>query len=83
MIAVPRPRPRPRVAIVGAGFGGLKAAHLLGAGADIVLIDRDNDHGFWPLLYQVATAALAPEDIAHRSERSSRATATSPCATAR
>ncbi|MDA8297976.1 MAG: FAD-dependent oxidoreductase [Actinomycetota bacterium] len=65
-ITAHRPRPRPRVAIVGAGFGGLDAAqHLAGAGAEIVLIDRDNYHGFWSPLYQVATAALAPEDIAH------------------
>lgn len=56
---------RPRVVIVGGGFGGLTAAQALGgAAADIVLVDRTNHHVFQPLLYQVATAALAPTDIA-------------------
>jgi NADH dehydrogenase len=56
---------RPRVIIVGAGFGGVNAARkLAGHGVDIVLIDRTNHHLFQPLLYQVATAALAPSDIA-------------------
>jgi NADH:ubiquinone reductase (H+-translocating) len=56
---------RPRVVIVGAGFGGLAAARgLAGCGADILLIDRANHHLFQPLLYQVATAALAESDIA-------------------
>ena len=56
---------RPRVVIVGAGFGGLTAARgLAGCGADILLIDRENHHLFQPLLYQVATAALAESDIA-------------------
>jgi NADH dehydrogenase len=56
---------RPRVVIVGAGFGGITAARALGGrGADILLIDRVNHHVFQPLLYQVATAALAPSDIA-------------------
>ncbi|MDP9073447.1 MAG: NAD(P)/FAD-dependent oxidoreductase [Actinomycetota bacterium] len=59
-------RPRPRVVIVGAGFGGINAAKALaGASVDVTLIDRDNYHGFWPLLYQVATAGLGPDDIAH------------------
>lgn len=59
-------RPRPRVVIVGAGFGGLNATKKLMDGPfEIVLVDRDNYHGFWPLLYQVATAGLSPEDIAH------------------
>ena len=58
-------RPRPRVVIVGAGFGGINAARgLAGCGVDILLIDRTNHHVFQPLLYQVATAALAPSDIA-------------------
>src|SRR6266851_2706378 len=49
-----------RVVIVGAGFGGLEAAHrLAGAPVSITLIDRRNHHLFQPLLYQVATAALA------------------------
>jgi NADH dehydrogenase len=56
---------RPRVVIVGAGFGGLYAAkRLVHAAADVTLIDRQNHHLFQPLLYQVATAALAASDIA-------------------
>jgi NADH dehydrogenase len=55
----------PRVVIVGAGFGGLAAAQrLAGKSADVTLIDRRNHHLFQPLLYQVATAALSPADIA-------------------
>jgi NADH dehydrogenase len=57
---------RPRVVIVGAGFGGLNAAHALGGkDIDVLILDRNNYHGFWPLLYQVATAALEPESIAY------------------
>jgi NADH dehydrogenase len=52
-----------RVVIIGGGFGGLAAAKTL-RGADVVLIDRTNHHLFQPLLYQVATAALSPGDIA-------------------
>ena len=56
---------RPRVVIVGAGFGGLAAARALArAPADVIVIDRRNYHLFQPLLYQVATAALSPADIA-------------------
>jgi NADH dehydrogenase len=56
---------RPRVVIVGAGFGGLNAAHgLAGAPADVTVIDRRNYHLFQPLLYQVATAGLSPAQIA-------------------
>ena len=56
---------RPRVVIVGAGFGGLFAARALArAPVDVTLIDRQNYHLFQPLLYQVATAGLAPSDIA-------------------
>jgi NADH:ubiquinone reductase (H+-translocating) len=55
----------PHVAIVGAGFGGLEAARRLAlAPVEITLIDRHNYHLFQPLLYQVATAALSPADIA-------------------
>lgn len=57
---------KPHVVIVGAGFGGLEAAKKL-AREDVVrvtIIDRTNYHLFQPLLYQVATAALSPADIA-------------------
>jgi NADH dehydrogenase len=58
-------RDRPRVVIVGAGFGGLSAAKTLaGSPFEVILIDRQNYHLFQPLLYQVATAALSPADIA-------------------
>jgi NADH dehydrogenase len=56
---------RPRVVIVGCGFGGLFAARALRhAPADVLVIDHNNYHLFQPLLYQVASAALAPADIA-------------------
>ncbi|HEV2956741.1 MAG TPA: NAD(P)/FAD-dependent oxidoreductase [Xanthobacteraceae bacterium] len=58
-------RTRPQVVIVGAGFGGLEAAKALRhAPVDVIVIDRVNHHCFQPLLYQVATAALSPADIA-------------------
>jgi NADH dehydrogenase len=54
-----------RVVIVGAGFGGLSAAVALSrAPVSVTVIDRENHHLFQPLLYQVATAALSPADIA-------------------
>ncbi len=57
--------PKPNVVIVGGGFGGLDAARALkGAPVQVTLIDRRNHHVFQPLLYQVATAALSPGDIA-------------------
>ena len=56
---------RPGVVILGGGFGGLSAARALaGVAVDVILIDRHNYHLFQPLLYQVATAALAPNTIA-------------------
>jgi NADH dehydrogenase len=56
---------RPRIVVVGAGFGGMAAVQRLnGCAADIVLVDRTNHNLFQPLLYQVATAALSPADIA-------------------
>jgi len=55
----------PRVIIVGAGFAGLQAAQsLANSKAEVMLIDRHNYHTFIPLLYQVATAQLAPDQIA-------------------
>jgi NADH dehydrogenase len=57
--------PRPHVAIVGAGFGGLAAARRLArARCRVTVIDRHNYPLFLPLLYQVATAGLEPQDIA-------------------
>jgi NADH dehydrogenase len=56
---------KPRVVIVGGGFGGLSTARALShVDARILLIDKQNHHLFQPLLYQVATAALSPADIA-------------------
>ena len=56
---------KPRVVIIGAGFGGLEAAKkLCGEQVKVTVIDRTNYHLFQPLLYQVATAALSPADIA-------------------
>ena len=58
-------RQRPKVVIVGAGFGGLEAARALRrADVDVTVVDRQNHHCFQPLLYQVATAALSPADVA-------------------
>ncbi|MDF0674983.1 MAG: NAD(P)/FAD-dependent oxidoreductase [Nitrospira sp.] len=54
---------RKRVVIIGGGFGGMTAARFLRE-AEVILIDRTNHHVFQPLLYQVATAALSPSDIA-------------------
>jgi NADH dehydrogenase len=55
----------PRVVVIGGGFGGLTAARALKkAPVEVLLIDRRNHHVFQPLLYQVATAALSPGDIA-------------------
>ena len=59
------PEKVPRVVIVGGGFGGLAAAKALGnTSVQVLLIDRNNHHLFQPLLYQVATAVLAPAQIA-------------------
>ncbi len=56
---------RPHVVVIGAGFGGLTAVRSLGAEpVDVTLIDQHNFHTFSPLLYQVATAGVAPDDIA-------------------
>ncbi len=57
---------QPRVVIVGAGFGGLWAARgLANRPVHVTLIDRNNYHTFFPLLYQVAAAELVPTDIAY------------------
>jgi NADH dehydrogenase len=56
---------RKRIVIVGGGFGGIAAARALKrCDADVILVDRRNHHIFQPLLYQVATAVLAPSEIA-------------------
>ena len=56
---------RKRIVIVGGGFAGIAAARALKhCDADVVLIDRRNHHIFQPLLYQVATAVIAPSEIA-------------------
>ena len=56
---------RPKVVILGAGFGGLTAAKALDSIADVTLVDRHNFQTFLPLLYQVSTAGLAADHIAH------------------
>ncbi len=57
---------RPRVVIIGAGFGGLWAARKFGGKpVDVCVIDHNNYHTFFPLLYQVAAAELEPEDIVY------------------
>lgn len=62
---------RPRVVIIGGGFGGLACADGLGGqDVDVVVIDRRNHNLFQPLLYQVATAALSPADIAEPIRKS-------------
>ena len=60
-----KPADRPQIVILGAGFGGIEAAKAVkGVAADVTVIDRQNHHCFQPLLYQVATAALSPADVA-------------------
>jgi len=57
---------RARVVVLGAGFGGLACArHLAGEAVDVTIVDRHNYHTFQPMLYEVATAGLAPGDIAY------------------
>jgi len=57
---------RPHVVIIGAGFGGVKAAKAFaGKAVDVTIIDRNNYHLFQPLLYQVSTAVLSEEEIAY------------------
>ncbi|WP_442754861.1 NAD(P)/FAD-dependent oxidoreductase [Methylocystis sp. JAN1] len=62
---MPAPDRPPRVVIIGGGFAGVSAAQALaGGGAKILVLDKENHHCFQPLLYQVATAALASADVA-------------------
>lgn len=64
------PATRPHVIIVGAGFAGLRVARgLRGAPLDVTVLDKHNYHTFIPLLYQVASAGLEPEAIAHPVRR--------------
>lgn len=56
---------KPRIVVIGGGFGGMNLVKSLrNAGMQIVLFDKQNYNGFWPLLYQVATAGLEPDAIA-------------------
>ncbi len=56
---------KPRVVVIGGGFGGINLARNLdNREFQVVLFDKQNYHGFWPLLYQVATAGLEPDAIA-------------------
>ncbi len=57
---------RRRVVVIGAGFGGIATIReLRDAPVDLTVIDANNFHTFQPLLYQVATAGLSPDDVAH------------------
>jgi NADH dehydrogenase len=68
-----------RIVIIGAGFGGLACARALrGANAGVTVVDRQNYHLFAPLLYQVATAALSPADIAVPIRRKWRRSSAAP-----
>ena len=70
-------REQPHVVVLGGGFAGLKAAEALAeADVNVTLIDRKNHHTFQPLLYQVALAVLAPNEIAQPIRGIIRATNT-------
>ena len=56
---------KPRVVILGAGFGGLTAAKAMAETAHVTVVDRHNFQTFLPLLYQVSTAGLAADHVAH------------------
>ena len=56
---------KPRVVILGAGFGGLTAAKKMADFASVTVVDRHNFQTFLPLLYQVSTAGLAADHVAH------------------
>lgn len=56
----------PRVVVIGAGFGGLWAARALAdQPVDVVLVDQNNYHAFWPLLYQIGAAEIEATEIAY------------------
>lgn len=57
--------PKPRVVVLGAGFGGLTAAKAMASFAEVTVVDRHNFQTFLPLLYQVSTAGLAADHVAH------------------
>lgn len=60
------PDTQPRVVIIGAGFAGLQAARkLAGSPVDVVVVDRNNYHGFWPLLYQVSAGQVEAGQVAY------------------
>ena len=64
-VSDPRDHPGPLVVVIGAGFGGLRVARALRrAPVRVLVIDRHNYHTFQPLLYEVAAAGLAPDDVA-------------------
>lgn len=64
------PQDEPQIVIIGAGFGGLWAAKALGGSSvRVQLIDKNNYHSFYPLLYQVAAAEVEPELIAQPVRR--------------
>ena len=57
---------RPHVVILGAGFGGIKAAKLLAdKDVDVTIVDKHNYHLFQPLLYQVSTSILSEDEISY------------------
>ena len=63
--AMPSRAKKPQIVIVGGGFAGVAAAKALRhCDAEVIVIDRRNHHIFQPLLYQVATAVLAPSEVA-------------------
>ena len=64
LLNVPRTN-KPRVVVIGGGFGAINFVQRLpGHDFQVVMLSKQNYHGFWPLLYQVATASVEPESIA-------------------